>query len=150
MSHLCLHGVADGDIALHGEGGEGEGGHVDAQILTVHKGTAPHATPDPSDQKILNMNESLDDRMDDNIDGSVSEIMKDMEIKLDESLEDNMGESLDKNMDESMDENMDESMDENSPLGKISPAVHLELTGSRHPLNTESQNIQGAFKIIVF
>ena len=57
MSHLCLHGVADGDIPLHGEGGEGECGHVDAQILTVHKGTAPHATPDPSDQKILNMNE---------------------------------------------------------------------------------------------
>ena len=49
--------MADGDIPLHGEGGEGECGHVDAQILTVHKGTATHATPDPSSEQILNMND---------------------------------------------------------------------------------------------
>ena len=39
--------MADGNISLHGEGGEGQGRHVDPQVLAVHKRTAPHAAPDP-------------------------------------------------------------------------------------------------------
>ena len=38
---LGLYGVADGDVALDGEGGEAEGAGVDAQVLQVdHQGAA--------------------------------------------------------------------------------------------------------------
>ena len=44
---LGLHGVADGDVALDGEGGEAEGAGVDAQVLQVDHQGAPHRAPHP-------------------------------------------------------------------------------------------------------
>ena len=45
---LGLHGVADSDVPLHSEGGEGEGGHVDGQKLGVDHERAAQTAPDPS------------------------------------------------------------------------------------------------------
>ena len=49
---LGLHGVADGDVALDGEGGEAEGAGVDAQVLQVDHQGAPHRAPHPLQRKV--------------------------------------------------------------------------------------------------
>ena len=48
ITDLGLHGVTDGDVALHCEGGEGEGGDVDGQELGVDHERAAQTAPDPS------------------------------------------------------------------------------------------------------
>ena len=49
---LGLYGVADGDVALDGEGGEAEGAGVDAQVLQVDHQGAPHRAPHPLQRKV--------------------------------------------------------------------------------------------------
>ena len=49
---LGLDGVADGDVALDGEGGDGAGGHVDAQVLQVGDAQAAAVAVDPEGHHI--------------------------------------------------------------------------------------------------
>ena len=46
-AHLGLHGVTDGDVSLHCEGGEEEGGGVHGQELKVDQDRTAQPAPEP-------------------------------------------------------------------------------------------------------
>ena len=58
-AHLGLHGVTDGDVSLHCEGGEGESRGVHGQELAVDKDRTTYRAPQP----LVSWNIKLRDRV---------------------------------------------------------------------------------------